>query len=77
MIAANWVCPAARDADGAFDSDDNALTLYWAGQKEELPLAPKDKLARQLITSMVQRYEQWRVDPASISAKIVTLHGSK
>ena len=77
MIAANWVGPAAPEAAGTFDSDAAALTLYWDSQKEELPLAPKDRLARQLITSLVQRYEQWRADPASISANIVHLHGER
>lgn len=52
MIAANWV---GQDGSG-FDSDENALTLLWGEDSMELPLAPKSKLARQLISQMALRY---------------------
>ncbi|MBC7984640.1 MAG: bifunctional 4'-phosphopantothenoylcysteine decarboxylase/phosphopantothenoylcysteine synthetase, partial [Candidatus Obscuribacterales bacterium] len=54
MIAANKV------GDGlAFDKDDNALTVYWpGGGKQELPLASKTVIARQLITVIADRYRQ-------------------
>jgi phosphopantothenoylcysteine decarboxylase/phosphopantothenate--cysteine ligase len=52
MIAANWV---GRLGSG-FESDDNALQLFWQGGGQELPLAPKDRLARQLISITAERY---------------------
>jgi phosphopantothenoylcysteine decarboxylase / phosphopantothenate---cysteine ligase len=51
MIAANKV------GDGlAFDKDDNALTVYWQGGKQELSLTSKAALARQLVELIAQRY---------------------
>jgi phosphopantothenoylcysteine decarboxylase/phosphopantothenate--cysteine ligase len=51
MIAANKV------GDGlAFDQDDNALTVYWPGGKQELSLTSKSALARQLVDMIAQRY---------------------
>jgi phosphopantothenoylcysteine decarboxylase / phosphopantothenate---cysteine ligase len=51
MIAANKV------GDGlAFDKDDNALTVYWQGGKQELSLTSKAALARQLIELIAERY---------------------
>lgn len=50
MIAANKV------GDGlAFDCDDNALTVLWAGGKSEIPRAPKLNVARELIALIAQR----------------------
>ncbi len=51
MIAANWV---GRPGTG-FDSDENALTLFWDGGGTQLPQSSKDKLARQLITIIAER----------------------
>jgi phosphopantothenoylcysteine decarboxylase / phosphopantothenate---cysteine ligase len=51
MIAANKV------GDGlAFDQDDNALTVYWQGGKQELALKSKAALAQQLVDLIAQRY---------------------
>jgi phosphopantothenoylcysteine decarboxylase / phosphopantothenate---cysteine ligase len=51
MIAANKV------GDGlAFDKDDNALTVYWQGGKQELCLTSKAALAQQLVELIAQRY---------------------
>lgn len=51
LIAANKV------GDGlAFDKDDNALTVYWQGGKQELSLTSKAALARQLVELIAQRY---------------------
>ncbi|UCE89803.1 MAG: bifunctional phosphopantothenoylcysteine decarboxylase/phosphopantothenate--cysteine ligase CoaBC [Pseudomonadota bacterium] len=58
MVAANWVGPAAPDTGGGFDSDTNALRLYWADGELDLPVASKDRLARQLVASIAQRYER-------------------
>ncbi len=52
IIAANWV---GRPGSG-FESDDNALQLFWEGGSRELPLTPKDRLARQLISIIAERY---------------------
>ncbi len=50
MIAANQV------GDGlAFDCDDNALIVLWAGGKVEVPRGPKLKVARELIALIAQR----------------------
>ena len=51
MIAANKV------GDGlAFDKDDNALTVYWNGGRQELCLCSKRDLAGQLVQLIVERY---------------------
>ena len=50
MIAANHV------GDGiAFDCEDNALTVIWAGGKIEVGRAPKIEVARELIAIIAQR----------------------
>ncbi|VAX11076.1 Phosphopantothenoylcysteine decarboxylase / Phosphopantothenoylcysteine synthetase [hydrothermal vent metagenome] len=54
MVAANWVGPAAEETAGTFGSDNNALHLFWRGGELELELASKEKLARQLISAIVQ-----------------------
>lgn len=55
LIAANWVGDQAGGA--GFGSDDNALRLVWREGELELPLAPKNKLARELIGHIAQRYQ--------------------
>lgn len=68
MIAANQV------GDGlAFDKDDNALTLYWQGGRQELSLTSKAALARQLVEVIAQRYQQRA--PRSVPMKSV-IHGA-
>lgn len=51
MIAANWV---GQPGTG-FDSDENALTLFWEGGGIQLPQSSKEKLARQLIAIIAER----------------------
>ncbi len=51
MIAANKVGEGL-----AFDKDDNALTVYWRGGKQELSLTSKAALARQLVSVIAERY---------------------
>jgi phosphopantothenoylcysteine decarboxylase/phosphopantothenate--cysteine ligase len=51
MIAANQVGEGL-----AFDCDDNALTVYWADGKRELPRAPKCKLAADLVAVIAERF---------------------
>ena len=53
MIAAN------RVGDGlGFDSELNALDVYWPGGSQSLETAPKEKLARQLMGLIVERYHE-------------------
>lgn len=64
MIAANRV---GRGADGeqlGFDSEHNALTVFWRDGEEpgatELPRADKQVLARELVELIAARYRQSR-----------------
>jgi phosphopantothenoylcysteine decarboxylase/phosphopantothenate--cysteine ligase len=50
LLAANLVGKGK-----GFDTDDNALTLYWKGGKQELESAPKLQIARQLIALIGER----------------------
>ncbi|MFL6576893.1 MAG: bifunctional phosphopantothenoylcysteine decarboxylase/phosphopantothenate--cysteine ligase CoaBC, partial [Povalibacter sp.] len=52
MIAANKVGEGL-----AFDKDENALTVYWRGGKQELSLTSKAALARQLVAVIAERYK--------------------
>ena len=52
LIAANNVATAGQ----GFNSDDNALTLYSAIDKVEIPLANKKIIAKQLVTLINQHY---------------------
>jgi phosphopantothenoylcysteine decarboxylase/phosphopantothenate--cysteine ligase len=52
MIAANKVGEGL-----AFDKDDNALTVYWRGGKQELSLTSNAELARQLVAVIAERYK--------------------
>jgi phosphopantothenoylcysteine decarboxylase/phosphopantothenate--cysteine ligase len=71
MIAANQV------GDGlGFDKDENALTVYWHGGKQELSLTSKAALARQLIEVIAQRYQDRDKAGAHAQARTV-LHGSR
>ncbi|MDY6947872.1 MAG: bifunctional phosphopantothenoylcysteine decarboxylase/phosphopantothenate--cysteine ligase CoaBC [Pseudomonadota bacterium] len=59
MIAANKV------GDGlAFDKDDNALTVYWQGGKQELTMTSKAALARQLVELIAQHYHSRATQPS-------------
>ncbi len=51
MIAANQV----GDQQG-FDRDENALTLFWPNGTQTLALTRKEKLARELIAVIAERY---------------------
>lgn len=51
MIAANWVGEGK-----AFDRDDNALQVFWAGGEHTLAQAPKIELARELAALIAERY---------------------
>jgi phosphopantothenoylcysteine decarboxylase/phosphopantothenate--cysteine ligase len=51
MIAANQV-----GENLAFDCDDNALSVYWPGGRRELGIAPKRRLAAELVTVIAERF---------------------
>ncbi len=53
MIAANQVGEGL-----GFESDMNALAVYWSGGSEFLGAAPKQKLARELIDLIAERYDK-------------------
>ena len=53
MIAANRV----GEQRGGFDSDENALTVLWQEGGIELPMAPKEKIARLLIEMVAEKFD--------------------
>lgn len=54
MIAANKV----GGAEGGFESDDNALHLFWNGGEQLLKMAPKTLLADQLINIIAEKQNE-------------------
>ncbi len=56
MIAANWV---GRDL-GGFDSDRNALQVFWKNGQKKLAMTDKNHLAEQLISLIAERMEHER-----------------
>lgn len=54
MIAANWV---GRDL-GGFDSEQNALLVFWKNGQKTLAMTDKNHLAEQLINLIAERMEQ-------------------
>jgi len=56
MIAANWV---GRDL-GGFDSDQNALLVFWKNGQKSLAMTDKNRLAEQLISLIAERMEYER-----------------
>lgn len=54
MIAANWV----NRTEGGFDSDLNALEVYWQSGRMSLPLMAKSVLAAQLIELIAMRFHE-------------------
>ncbi len=54
MIAANDVSNPAQ----GFNSDDNALTVYWADDQQELAVNDKYTLAKQLLTLIDQQMKK-------------------
>ncbi|MFQ5981734.1 MAG: bifunctional phosphopantothenoylcysteine decarboxylase/phosphopantothenate--cysteine ligase CoaBC [Woeseiaceae bacterium] len=51
MIVANTV-----GADRGFDSEDNAVEVFWRGGERSYPVTAKSELARQLIRLIAERY---------------------
>ena len=56
MIAANWV---GRDR-GGFDSEQNALQVFWSKGQQDIAMADKQVVAEQLIQLIVERYNEER-----------------
>ena len=52
MIAANLV----GGEEGGFDRDDNAVLLLWREGRRELPLMPKQQIAREIAETLAERY---------------------
>lgn len=52
LVAANQV----GQAQGGFDSDDNALSVYWQGGAAHLAMASKSLIATQLIDLIAEHY---------------------
>ncbi len=75
LVAANWVGPAAPEADGVFGSERNALRLFWPGGEAALPLASKSRLARQLIEHIAARLDGFHA--AREAGKVVPLAGTR
>ncbi|HET7266569.1 MAG TPA: bifunctional phosphopantothenoylcysteine decarboxylase/phosphopantothenate--cysteine ligase CoaBC [Oleiagrimonas sp.] len=59
MIAANLV-----GAGVGFETEDNALTVYWSGGEKALPRADKRDLAEALLVCIGERYQAARGDKA-------------
>jgi len=54
MIAANWV----GKQQGGFDSDENALQVYWPSGNKSLKMTNKKQLAEQLISLIVEKMNE-------------------
>jgi phosphopantothenoylcysteine decarboxylase/phosphopantothenate--cysteine ligase len=54
MIAANWV---GREL-GGFDSEQNALHVFWKNGEKTLPMMDKTQLADQLIRLIAERFNE-------------------
>jgi phosphopantothenoylcysteine decarboxylase/phosphopantothenate--cysteine ligase len=52
MIAANWV----GGERGGFESNDNALDIFWQDGQKSLPMTSKETLATQLISLIAKRF---------------------
>ncbi|HEY5810379.1 MAG TPA: bifunctional phosphopantothenoylcysteine decarboxylase/phosphopantothenate--cysteine ligase CoaBC [Povalibacter sp.] len=72
MIAANKVGEGL-----AFDKDDNALTVYWRGGKQELTLTSKAALARQLVAVIAERYKNRGKSASTVQATRPAIHATR
>ncbi len=54
MIAANWV----GQAQGGFDSDQNALQVFWPEGQKTLAMTDKTQLAEQLIALITEKFHE-------------------
>ena len=54
MIAANDVARAGQ----GFNSDNNALSVYWSEGEQQLPLMDKSSLAKELMALIKQQFSK-------------------
>ena len=54
MIAANWV----GKTQGGFESDENALEVFWHNGQQSLPMQDKQHLANQLLDLIIERWNE-------------------
>lgn len=54
MIAANWV----GKAEGGFDSERNALQVFWPGGSQHLGMTDKQQLAKQLLQLIIEKFHE-------------------
>jgi len=54
MIAANWV----GRTQGGFDSDENALEVFWDAGQKTLKMTDKKQLAVQLIALIAEKMNE-------------------
>lgn len=60
MIAANWVGQEV----GGFESEQNALQVFWKKGQQTLPMTDKNRLAEQLIDLIAMRLEKHETNTA-------------
>jgi phosphopantothenoylcysteine decarboxylase/phosphopantothenate--cysteine ligase len=66
MIAANQV----GGDEGGFDSERNALVVFWPGGEQAFAMTSKTSLAEQLAPLLSRRYRDWRAqNPAPMAAQ--------
>ena len=53
MIAASWV----GQEQGGFDSEQNALHVFWANGDKSFPMTDKTQLAKQLMALIAERIQ--------------------
>ncbi len=73
MIAANWVGEHAQG--GGFASEHNAVVLCSSQTEIKLSMAPKAKLAREIITHLAQDFRRWQQTHKD-SAQILQFKGN-
>ncbi len=56
LVAANWV--GTKAAGGGFDSEENALELFWRGGQRSLERGSKARIAAQLIEEIARLYSE-------------------
>lgn len=54
MIAANWV----GQSEGGFDSDRNALQVFWPGGNRQFAMTDKSTLAQQLLSLIKEKFDE-------------------
>lgn len=58
MIAANQIGQDSNGSSIGYESEQNALSVYWQAGKKEFPLMQKSKLARQLVELIAEQMKK-------------------